>query len=146
MLIVGQLHTIIAAVRGEDLERSPEGRLIMGTKKREPAMPNRKLAETGVPQVVARDCIKAIRAPARRHILRTLHDAGEARSPNELAKASELSVGHVSYHVNVLKECRALALTDSRPRRGAIEHFYASTVIDNEMVVELLHATKIEDE
>jgi DNA-binding transcriptional ArsR family regulator len=92
------------------------------------------------------DCIKAISAPQRRRILRALHDAGEARSPNELSKAFGISVGHVSYHVKVLKECGALALTDTQPRRGAVEHYYASTLMKNELVVKLLEATRADDE
>lgn len=107
--------------------------------------PNRTLARAGIPHVRAEDCIKALSAPQRRRILRALHDAGEARSPNELSRAFESSVSHVSYHVKVLKECGALALTDTLPRRGAVEHFYASTVMDNELVVKLLEATKADD-
>lgn len=108
--------------------------------------PNRTLAKAGIPHAKAEDCIKAISAPRRRRILRTLHDVGEARSPNELAEAFENSVGHVSYHVKVLKECGALALTDTQQKRGAVEHFYASTVMDNELVVKLLEATRADDE
>jgi DNA-binding transcriptional ArsR family regulator len=108
--------------------------------------PNRALAQVGIPHPNAEGCIKAISAPQRRRILRALHDAGEARSPNELSKAFEISVGHVSYHVKVLKECGALALTDTQPRRGAVEHFYASTVMNNELVVKLLEATRADDE
>jgi DNA-binding transcriptional ArsR family regulator len=108
--------------------------------------PNRRLARAGIPRPGAANWIKALQAPQRRRILRTLHDAGEARSPNELAEAFEISVSHVSYHVNVLKECGVLALTDTQQKRGAVEHFYASTVMGNELVVKLLEATKAEDE
>lgn len=108
------------------------------------AEPNRRLARAPRPNVA--DCIKAISSPQRRRILRALHDAGEARSPNELSKAFEVSVGHVSYHVKVLKECDALALTDTQPRRGAVEHYYASTLMENELVVKLLEATRADDE
>jgi DNA-binding transcriptional ArsR family regulator len=108
--------------------------------------PNRTLAKTGIPRAKAEDCIKAISAPQRRRILRTLHGVGEARSPNELAEAFGLHVGHVSYHVKVLRECGVLALTDTQPARGAVEHFYASTVVDNEQVAKLLEATKANDE
>jgi DNA-binding transcriptional ArsR family regulator len=108
--------------------------------------PNRTLAQVGVPHAKAEDCIKAINASQRRRILRALHDAGEARSPNELSKAFEISIGHVSYHVKILKECGVLALTDTQPRRGAVEHFYASTVMDNELVGKLLDATRPDDE
>lgn len=108
--------------------------------------PNRKLARAGVPLPKAAEWIKALSAAQRRRILRTLHNLGEARSPNELAKAFEISVSHISYHVKVLRECNALALTDTRPARGAVEHFYASTVVDDELVLKLLEATRADDE
>ena len=90
--------------------------------------------------------IRALGAPQRRRILRILHEVGEARSPNELSEAFETSVGHVSYHVKVLKECGALALTDTQPRRGALEHYYGSTVSHNELVVKFLESTRTEDD
>jgi DNA-binding transcriptional ArsR family regulator len=108
--------------------------------------PNRALAQTGVPSAGATDCIKAIGAPQRRRILRILQEAGEARSPNEIAKSFGVPVGFISYHVKVLKECGVLALTDTQQKRGAVEHFYASTVMDSELVVKILEATKADDE
>jgi DNA-binding transcriptional ArsR family regulator len=107
--------------------------------------PNRVLARTGIPRAAPEDCIKAMSAPQRRHILRTLHSVGDARSPMELAKAFGLPINRISYHVRVLRECGALGLTDTLQRRGATEHFYASTVNDNELVMKLLEATRVED-
>ena len=108
--------------------------------------PNRTLTQAGTPRVKATDCIKAIGAPQRRRILPALHKAGEALSPNELSNAVDGSLGHVTYHVKVLKDCGVLALTDTRQRRGAVEHFYASTVKDKRLVAKLLEATRAEDE
>jgi DNA-binding transcriptional ArsR family regulator len=108
--------------------------------------PNRTLGQTRIPKARAEDCIKAMSAPQRRRILRTLHKAGEARSPNELAEAFKISVGHVSYHVKILRECRMVALTDTQPQRGAVEHFYASTVRDNDLIAKCLKATRSDDE
>jgi DNA-binding transcriptional ArsR family regulator len=108
--------------------------------------PNRTLRRARIPKARAEDCIKAVSAPQRRRILRTLHKAGEARSPNELAEAFKISVGHVSYHVKILRECRAVALTDTQQRRGAVEHFYASTVRDNDLIAKCLEATRSDDE
>ena len=108
--------------------------------------PDRTLTRTGLPRVKATDCIRAIDAPQRRRILRALHTAGEAQSPNELSKAIDTSLGHVTYHVKVLTECGVVALTDTQPRRGAVEHFYASTVANDELVVKLLEATREDDE
>jgi DNA-binding transcriptional ArsR family regulator len=95
--------------------------------------------------VKATDRIRAIGAPQRRRILRALHRAGEAQSANELSRAGDSSLGHVIYHVKVLAECGVVALTDTQPRRGAVEHFYASTVIHDELVTKLLEDTRAED-
>jgi DNA-binding transcriptional ArsR family regulator len=107
--------------------------------------PNRTLAQTGIPRVKATDCIRAMGALQRRRILRALHKANEAQSPNELSKSVTTSLGHVSYHVKVLTECGVVALTDTQPKGGVIEHFYASTVIADELVAKLLEATRAED-
>jgi DNA-binding transcriptional ArsR family regulator len=56
-----------------------------------------------------------------------------------------MSLGHVTYHVKVLTECGVVALTDTRQKRGAVEHFYASTVIGDELVLKLLEDTRAED-
>lgn len=45
-------------------------------------------------------------------------------SPNEIAQETNLEVGHVSYHVDKLKELGVVELVDTQPVRGAIEHFY----------------------
>lgn len=48
-------------------------------------------------------------------------------SPNEISKELGESVGHVSYHIKVLKECECIELVDTAPRRGAMEHYYRAT-------------------
>jgi DNA-binding transcriptional ArsR family regulator len=48
-------------------------------------------------------------------------------SPNELANKFGAPVGHVSYHVRVLKEHGCIELVDTVPRRGATEHYYRAT-------------------
>lgn len=108
--------------------------------------PKRSLDRAGLPRATAEACITAIKAPLRRRILRLLHEVDEARSPVEVAKAFRLPVGHVSYHVKVLNQCGVVVLTDTRAKRGAIEHFYASTVGDNSLIVELLEDTRVDDE
>ena len=45
-------------------------------------------------------------------------------SPSELSKDMEESLGVVSYHATTLVECGCLELVGTKPRRGAIEHFY----------------------
>jgi DNA-binding transcriptional ArsR family regulator len=109
--------------------------------------PKRTLTRAGSSaQVDPAKFIKALDSPQRRHILRILHDAGEARSPKELAVIYGVPVSHVSYHFRVLKKHGAVSLTDTRQRRGATEHFYASRVSGNQVVVGLLEATKASDE
>jgi DNA-binding transcriptional ArsR family regulator len=108
--------------------------------------PNRTLAQAETPNARAADCIKALGAPQRRRKLRVLQEAGEARSPNEIAEAFGVPVGYVSYHVKVLRDCGALALTDTQHKRGAVEHFYASTVTNNGLVVQALEVTRADDE
>jgi DNA-binding transcriptional ArsR family regulator len=107
--------------------------------------PNRALELAGIPRVKARHCIRALSSPQRRRILRSLHEAGEAQSSKEISKGSDASLGNVTYHVNVLKECGVVALTDTQPKRGAVEHFYASTVIHDKLVAQLLEGTRVED-
>lgn len=110
------------------------------------AGPNRSLDRAGIPGATAEDCITAINTPVRRRILRLLHEANEARSPAEISKAFRIPISYVSYHVKVLKECGTVVLTDTRPKRGSIEHFYASTISDNSLIVELLEETRSDDE
>jgi len=45
-------------------------------------------------------------------------------SPKELAAELHEGLSQVSYHVNVLRECRLIRLERTTPRRGAVEHFY----------------------
>jgi DNA-binding transcriptional ArsR family regulator len=112
----------------------------------ETSKPNRALTRAELSRVKATDSIRAIGSPQRRRILRALHSAGEALSPNELSNAGDSSLGHVTYHVKVLKECGVVVLTDTQPRRGAVEHFYTSTVAHDELVTKLLEDTRAEDD
>lgn len=118
----------------------------MTDQRSETPQPNRMLARAGIPRANAADRIRAIDAPQRRRILRALHNAGEARSPNELSKAGGTSLGRVNYHIKVLTECGAVALTDAQSRREAVEHFYASTVTDDKLIGKLLEDTRVGDE
>jgi len=118
----------------------------MAGRNNEAREPKRTLSQAGVPSARAADCIKVLDAPQRRRILRILQEVGEARSSAEIAKAFGVPVGHISYHVKVLRGCGVLALTDTQRKRGAVEHFYASTVMDNQLVVKFLDATRADDE
>lgn len=78
--------------------------------------------ETGIdPRLV-----KAMGHPLRQRILFTLNK--RVASPNELARELKEPIGNVSYHVKVLAECEAVELVETKPARGAVEHFYRATV------------------
>lgn len=117
----------------------------MKGKSSEEEAPKRQLPSQPGSGRISQELLRAVAHPLRRQILRTLHDVGEARSPAELREVYGLPVSHVSYHVKVLRECGAVALTDTRPVRGALEHFYASTVAENESVIAILTSTAEED-
>jgi DNA-binding transcriptional ArsR family regulator len=76
-------------------------------------------------EIVDQRVIKALAHPVRARALAILNE--RVASPNEIAKELEQSVGHVSYHINVLKKCECIELVDTTPRRGAVEHYYRAT-------------------
>lgn len=45
-------------------------------------------------------------------------------SPKEISEELNEGLSQVSYHVNVLRECRLIVADHKVPRRGAVEHFY----------------------
>jgi hypothetical protein len=72
--------------------------------------------------------------PTQRGILEHMHKLkGKSISPVELAGELDQALGNVSYHVRVLTgqdggkfaDHPLLELVSTRPRRGAVEHFYA---------------------
>jgi DNA-binding transcriptional ArsR family regulator len=69
--------------------------------------------------------VRAMGHPVRVQALVILNE--RVASPNEIAKELGESVGHVSYHIKVLKECECIELVDTAPRRGAMEHYYRAT-------------------
>ena len=50
--------------------------------------------------------------------------AERVASPNELKNMFGAAIGDVSYHVGVLEKLGHVELVDTKPRRGAIEHYY----------------------
>ena len=70
--------------------------------------------------------VKSIGHPLRLRILHLL-DEGVV-SPNQMAQRLGEPLGNVSYHVKILLENDAIELVDTRPVRGAIEHFYRATM------------------
>lgn len=69
--------------------------------------------------------VRAMGHPVRNDALSILNE--RVASPNEISKELGESVGHVSYHIKVLKECDCIELVDTAPRRGAMEHYYRAT-------------------
>jgi DNA-binding transcriptional ArsR family regulator len=78
-----------------------------------------------VREVVDQNLIKALAHPVRAQALSILNE--RVASPNEIAKELDQGVGHVSYHINVLKQCECIELVGTEPRRGAVEHYYRAT-------------------
>lgn len=67
--------------------------------------------------------IKSLAHPLRWRILELLVERGEA-SPVELARILDQPLATVSHHVRVLRDLRAIELTRTQQRRGALEHHY----------------------
>lgn len=107
--------------------------------------PRRRLKRQSKSAPAPERLVKVLAHPVRRRILRTLHDAGEARSPRELSLALDAVLFNVSYHVRVLRDARALVLTDSLPVRGSMESFYASAVDGDRWLRLFLDATRRQD-
>lgn len=70
--------------------------------------------------------LKALSHPLRYRLLARLN-AGVA-SPAEMARELGVPIGRVSHHVRTLARIGAIELVRTRPRRGAIEHFYRAVV------------------
>ena len=66
--------------------------------------------------------VKGLAHPLRIAILRVL----EARraSPSEIAEEIDAPLGNVSYHVRFLARLGLVEPAGTRPRRGAVEHYY----------------------
>ncbi len=90
--------------------------------------------------------IDAIAHPLRRRILRLLADRREQSSPAKIAKEFHLQVGMVGYHVRVLQKLGAVELTDEGMVRGAVEHFYKTTIVDDPPIEALLEETREADD
>lgn len=91
--------------------------------------------------------IVAIAHPLRRQILRMIHDWGEAASPAQIARELGLPVGMVAYHANVLLRLGAAERAGERQVRGAVEHFYDSTIEEDPPIETLLEETReVDDE
>jgi len=91
----------------------------------EPAPPSRQKGPP-VADPVDRRIVKALSHPLRTRILQLLSEG--VASPNEMAKALGEPLGNVSYHVRILLDHECVELVETKPRRGALEHFYRPLV------------------
>jgi DNA-binding transcriptional ArsR family regulator len=76
---------------------------------------------------------KALAHPLRVAILAALEE--RTASPSDIATELDASLGLVSYHVRTLARLGLVTLVETRPRRGALEHYYRAEerpVITNE--------------
>jgi DNA-binding transcriptional ArsR family regulator len=73
------------------------------------------------------DLLVALRHPLRRQILRAIAK-GKALSPRELSVSLDEPLSNVSYHVRVLADRGAVALVETQPVRGSVQHFYRADV------------------
>jgi DNA-binding transcriptional ArsR family regulator len=70
--------------------------------------------------------LKAISHPLRYRVLTIL--ARRVASPRQMADELGEPLGRIGHHVRVLAQLGAIELVETRPRRGAIEHFYRAVV------------------
>jgi DNA-binding transcriptional ArsR family regulator len=66
--------------------------------------------------------VKGLAHPLRIQILRVLEN--RVASPSEIAEQIGAPLGNVSYHVRFLARVGLIELTSTKPRRGAVEHYY----------------------
>lgn len=74
----------------------------------------------------ANNRLEAMRHPLRARILRLLVER-EVMSPAELSRTLRAELSDVSYHVRRLEKLECAELVETRPVRGALEHFYRAT-------------------
>jgi DNA-binding transcriptional ArsR family regulator len=74
--------------------------------------------ESGIDQQL----VKALAHPLRVRILTLLND--KVASPSDVAEELGEPLANVSYHFHVLNDMECIELVDTKPRRGAIEHYY----------------------
>lgn len=92
------------------------------------------------------DILLAIAHPLRRRILRRLGERDRPASPVQLADDLQTPLGKVAYHVRVLWRLGALSAAGEQEVRGAVAHFYMSTIKDDPPIETLLEETRKEDE
>lgn len=64
--------------------------------------------------------------PLRLACLRHIAENGKS-SPSNIHQDIGDKLGNVSYHVRALVDAGLIELVETKPRRGAVEHFYSLT-------------------
>ena len=84
------------------------------------------MASRRAPKELDGDLFSALSHPIRGRIVR---DSAEPFSPKMLFDRwnGELSIQLIAYHVRQLADKDLLQLDSTRPRRGAVEHFYRAS-------------------
>jgi predicted transcriptional regulator len=101
---------------------------------------SRRKAETGDAELIS-----ALNHVLRREILRLMHSSPDARSPVDISEELGQPLAGVSYHVQILHRLGTITMVDTVQVRGALKHFYASTVEDHEIAQSLLESTERAD-
>lgn len=79
------------------------------------------------PRPTTEDLAKLFGHPLRLELLARMAAAGgERQSPSSLAAETGAQLGNVSYHVRELANAGLITKAGSKPRRGAVEHYYRS--------------------
>lgn len=87
--------------------------------------------------------VKALRHPIRARALSILNEG--VASPKEIAAELDLPLGTVGHHVKQLEALGCIELVETKPRRGAVEHFYRGvdrSFLDDEGWAQLKHDTR----
>jgi Helix-turn-helix domain len=133
----------MAGQGGEPEGDKPKRKRSGGKGARKPKGSRRRKKGVGRPRG---DMLLAIAHPLRRRILRKVGERDEPTSPTQLAGTLEGPLGKIAYHVRVLWRLGVLSTAGERRVRGAVEHFYVSTIVDDPPIETLLEETKNEDE
>jgi hypothetical protein len=87
-------------------------------------MPTKRVTEKSQGGIDQR-LVKAMSHPHRLHALKILNE--RTASPIQLAPMVGTTVGRIAYHVRELERLDCIELVETRPVRGATEHFYRAT-------------------
>lgn len=81
----------------------------------------------------------------RRELLRMLNAATGPLSPKELADQIPWDLPSVSFHCRELAARDLATCTHTLRVKGSTQHFYVSTVVDNELLAAILASTQHQD-